>query len=237
MSETSLFETDNERSIVNLVPKAIRTAIEEHLHTNPELFDKDERDLYKWFRKEERIPSPTDNRLRLKFWDEYDRAQAQNLPSMTMINVLSGICSKEYFYGTYLKRPYKVAWLLCPPTGYLNKAEEALEFGLEQLRDILEQNHLTGGYLIDGQMVNQKVDLKLGDLKMKIVAMLDNRVKGAVIQRSVHLNANVGAAQIQKATTEATVDSLRRQIKEMDRQNKVAQNLPMAKPDIEIEKE
>ena len=56
-----------------------------------------------------------------------------------MMRVIAGICTYEYFHRRYMKTPSKVAWLLCPPTGYVVKTNEALEFGLEQLQDILDQ--------------------------------------------------------------------------------------------------
>lgn len=229
--EISLFDKTDSRSVVCLVPERIAQAIEDAAFEHPEFFDKDERDLYKHLRSQEMTPSPTDNRLRLRFWDEYDRVQGTEKKAMNMANVLAGICSKELFYGTYLKRSNKVAWLMCPPAGYMIKAEEALEFGLEQLRDILEQPHVQFN----------KVDTKLGELKAKIVMMLDTRVKGAVLQKSMNLHVSATHAQVQKAATAATAEELMEQLKVLEAQNRKAQNLPPgavpnegALPDIEI---
>lgn len=228
--EISLLEESNERSVVNLVPPTVGKAIRDHVFEREELFNIDEKELYKILRNDSKSPSPTDNRLRLKFWDEYDRVQAHGCNSMNMSNVLSGICSREFFYHNYLQRVEKVAWLLCPPTGYMVKAEEALEFGIEQLRDLLEQPHVLGG----------KVDTKLGELKAKIVMMLDTRVKGAVIQKTMNLNVNTSNQGVARAAAAGTAEDLMKQLKELDRKNRQAQNLPMAdpaeggKPDIEI---
>lgn len=226
-TEISLFDEDNKRSVVSLVTPIVRQAIQDHVFTHGELFNIDERDLYQRLRNDQKQPSPTDNRLRIRFWDEYDRTQAQNFSSMNMVNVVAGICSREFFYANYLKRAEKVAWLLCPPAGYMTKAEEALEFGLEQLRDILDQPHVLGG----------KVDTKLGELKAKIVMMLDVRVKGAVVQKSLNMNISTSKDQVEKAATAITAEDLMRQLKDLDRKNRQAQNLPLVtggKPDIEI---
>lgn len=225
--ETSLFDLENERSLLRLVPPTVGQAIEDAIFTNPELFDKDERDLYKHLRNDNKQPSPTDNRLRLKFWDEYDRVQSGEHKSMCMANVLAGICHRQYFYANYLKRAEKVAWLLCPPTGYIIKAEEALEFGLEQLRDLLEQPHEKNG----------RIDSRLGELKVKIVMMLDARIKGAVIQRSMNMNVNTSAKAVENAATTMSIADLNRELKSLDLKNRRAQNLPLAKPDIEIDPE
>lgn len=222
-TEISLLDPADERSVVNLVPTLVGTYIKEHSEKHPDFFGVDEHTLYKKLRDDNKQPSPLDNRLRLKFWVEYDRVQGLGLKSMTMINVLAGICSKELFYNNYLKRVEKIAWLLCPPTGYMAKAEEALEFGLEQLRDILELPHSSFG----------KADVKLGELKAKIVAMLDNRVKGAVVQKNMNFNLSASGRSVEKLAAAETGEDLMKQLKELDRKNRRAQNLP----DIEVKRE
>lgn len=228
-SEISLFDRSDERSVVRLVPLAVSNYFEDHIAARPDLFAVDERDLYQTLRKEQKQPTPTDNRLRLKFWDEYDRCQSMGKGSMQMASVIAGICSKQFFYDRYLKTAEKVAWLLCPPTGYLTKAEEALEFGIEQIRDILDQPHVVGG----------KVDTKLGDLKAKIVMMLDVRVKGAVMTKNVNMNLNATTKQVANAATAVSAEDLMRQLKDIEALNRKAQNLPQpaidgGKPDIDI---
>lgn len=223
--EISTTDESNPRSVVRLVPASLSTNIKDALFEHPEFFDKDERALWTALRLANAQPTPTDNRLRLKFWMEYDRAQGTSADSMNMTNVYSGICSKEYFYKHYITKPQKLGWLMCPPTGYLIKAEEALEFGIEQLRDILDQPHVFG----------QKVDVKLGELKAKIVLMLDTRVKGAPVQRNMNLNVHTSDAAVAKAASAATAEELMRELKELERRNRIAQNLPNpGKPDIEI---
>lgn len=226
--ESSTLDLSNPRSVVNLVPERVSRAIQDAASTNPEIFNIDEKDLYKLLKDSNHQPSPTDNRLRLKFWMEYERVQERSEKQMNISNVTAGVCSRELFYDRYLANPHKVAWLLTPPTGYAVKAEEALEFGIEQLRDILDLPHVVGG----------RVDTKLGELKAKIVAMLDIRVKGAIVQRSMNLNVNTSNEQVAKAATAATSADLMRQLKELEKQNQRAKNVPEPrpgqKPDIEV---
>lgn len=222
----SLLDKANTRSVVNIVPGRVRTAIEEAYFECEELFKMDERDLFKHLRSLEKTPSPTDNRLRLKFWVEYDRVQASGEAKMNMTAVLASVCHQEYFFGKYLGQPHKVAWLLCPPTGYMVKAEEALEFGLEQLRDILEQPHIVAG----------KVDTKLGELKAKIVGMLDTRVKGAPIQKNLNLNVSTSNEAVAKAAAAETMETLDRRLKELQNRERASRNLPLANPsDVAVE--
>lgn len=224
-TEVSALDNQNERSAVRLVPERIGKNILDAVFEKPEYFDKDERELHKYLRSLEMTPTPTDNRLRLKFWMEYDRAQAHGLKAMNMNNVFASVCTKEYFYTHYMTKPQKVGWLMCPPTGYMVKAEEALEFGLEQLRDILDQPHMVGG----------RVDTKLGELKAKIVMMLDTRVKGAPVQRNMNLHVSTSDTQVAKAAVASTAEDLMRELKELERRNRMAQNLPSpGKPDIEV---
>ncbi len=209
-----IFNLENPRSIMNLVPGSLKKFFQEHSLTEPELFNKDERDLYKLLRSREETPSPTDNRLRLKFWFEYDRCQEAG-SFFNISNVIAGVTTKDYFDRGYLSKPNKVAWLLCPPTNYLVKAEEALEFGLEQLRDLLEQpNMLTSG----------KVNVRVVELKLKIVQMLDSRVKGAVVQRSVNLNVGATDSVVRKNLLSESMEDLQKQIKTLEARNRAAQN-------------
>lgn len=213
-------------TIKDLVPHYMQKAIDESLFTNGELFGKDEKTLYKLLRSQEETPTPTDHRLRLKFWFEYDQVRERGGQVMRMPHVIAGITTPQYFSEVFIKRPEKLAWLLCPPASYLVKTEEGLSFGIDQLRDILEQDHI---------LPNGRVDTKLGELKAKITMMLDARVKGAVVQRSLNLNVTAGdAADIAKATTASTMEDLEKQLKELRRRDRLSRNLPPGSEDIEV---
>lgn len=190
----TLFDRSNPRSVVNLLPERVRTLVEEAYFLKPELFIEDEKDLFRKLTQDNKQPTPTDHRLRMKFWNEYDYAQAYGKASIEMNRVVAGVCTVEYFYNKYMTSPSKVAWLLCPPTQYMVKAEEALSFGIDQLRDILDQPHINGG----------KIDMKLAELKLKIVALLEPRVQGAVAQKVLHAHAHIKGAAAQKAVEGVT---------------------------------
>lgn len=209
--ELSLFEAQDARSIINIVTPVVKDSILYAKETRPDLFEMDEHTLWKKLGKEEAQPSPTDNRLRLRFWDEYDRAQ-QKMDPMNMRNIFSGICFQEFFYKHYLRRPEKVAWLLTPPVSYQVKMEEALAFGIEQMRDILQLEHTTEG---------GSHNVKLMALKMKIVAMLDVRINGSVVQRveQKNLNLNYEARSVDQAIQDLTMEEIEAQIAKLEKRD------------------
>jgi hypothetical protein len=218
-TEIMFWDRNNPRSLVNLVPPLAAKKLEA-ARLDPyvaEILDiYDESQMVKELRDIGYGPTATDNRLRLKFWVEYDYAQSNNLKQLDVKRIVAGICSQAFFYTRYLDQPRKVAWLLCPPSGYMAKSEEALTYGLGQLRELLEMPHIdphTG-----------KLDTKLGELKLKIVALLDQRVKGAVVQKSMNLHAVTGA-QAYKSLTGAmekpSMDDLESRLKRLDQEVKL----------------
>lgn len=176
----------------------------------PQYFGQDERTLWNMLKADKCTPNPSDNRLRLKFWNEYERAQ-ESMEWMVVVHIYSGICSREYFFQKYMIEPYKMAWLLCPPANYLVITEEALQVGLEALRDILEQK-LT--------LPNGRINVALGNLKLKIVELLDIRVKGAVVQKTMNLHVSEKkVADIKEIKSMEELDRRLRDIENRRRKN------------------
>jgi len=181
-----LFDLANPRSLINLLPPLIKERVSESLWDQEELFQLDEQALYKRLRDLSAPPSATDNRLRLKFWMEYEYCQMMQHQEIQVNRVIAGICTYEYFRKKYLQNPKKVAWMLCPPTGFMVKAQEALEFGVEEMRSILEIDHMPGG----------KINVQLARLKLSVFESLNAIVNGAPVQRSI--SATVGAKEAGK---------------------------------------
>lgn len=216
ISHMDVWTRSDPRSVINLVPPAVGEAMLLAAKAKPDLFGVDERTLWNTLRLSNKCPSPTDNRLRLKFWDEYDRAQAE-LKNIIISNVTPGVCSREYFTQNYLASPEKVAWLLCPPASYVVKMEEALAFGIEQLRDILE---------LPTTSPSGRVDTKLAELKAKIVAMMDIRVKGAITQKieqkSMNINVQTSDKQVANRALQGSMEDIEKRLRELKKRDKVA---------------
>lgn len=216
-----IWEKEDPRALINLVPDSLAKVMDQTVFTRPELFDKDERELYKYLRSINAGPTPTDNRLRLKFWMEYDRVMSEGHSTLNMQNVVAGVCSRDYFLRLYINSPTRLCWMLTPPAGYAIRTEEALDFGLEQLRDILEQPHVDE---------KGKVDVKLAETKAKIVAMLDQRVKGAVVQKSMQLNVSTSAKSLKtiaETAKQLSMKELEEKLNQIKRKELEAQNLPI----------
>ncbi len=212
---------DDPRSVINLVPPNVQSALLVASKSHAELFEMDERTLYQHLRGLSMLPGPTDNRLRIGFWNEFERVQHFNLKKMHMPSVYAGVCTQQYFDRFYLGSPTKVAWLLCPPASYVTIATEALSFGLEQLREILS---------VSPVLPNGRIDVKLGELQAKIVTMLDQRLKGAVTQRieqkNMNLNISTTDKGVAKIAMQGTMEDIERRLKELKKRDRLAQEAP-----------
>lgn len=230
-SSVELWNKDDPRSVISLVSPRVAEAMIAASVARPDLFALDERSLYKKLGSEHQKISPTDNRLRVRFWDEYERAQANSQKKFRMENVYAGVCTHGYFFERYLKSNERVAWLLTPPASYVVRAEEALGFGLERMRDILELP-------IEGD--DGKINVKLAELQAKIVAMLDIRVKGAVVQRVENKNMNLNVATsdqgVAKALVGQSMGDIEKRLKELEKRDRLAIERAQEAPDtIEAE--
>lgn len=188
----------DERSIWNLASPEVQKAM---LRVPRELRGIHEHELKKQVK-----PSVTACRIRIGFWVEYNRCQeAQDKFNLT--KAYAGICSHEFFFEHFLAVPEYVAWLMCPPASYTNAMEEALNLGIEELRDILQTPH-TG-------------NPKIMELKVKIFAMLDARLKGAVVQKlSIEqrsLNMNIGVPKGDSIANPDDVAEIDKRIAQLER--------------------
>jgi hypothetical protein len=230
-TDVDLFERMNPRSLINLLPDGVQSDLIEATRAKPELFTMDERTLFLHLRAQAIQPTPTDNRLRLSFWVEYDRAQFE-VTKMNMTPIYAGVCVRQYFYSTYLKNAWKVAWLLCPPTNYVKKLEEALDFGIDRMRDILEMSPMDE---------RGKPNVKLMELQTKITIALDQRAKGSYTQRieqkSVNLQIGTSDKAVAQAALTGSMDEIQKRMKELERRERLALNLPVRQDEGSKEKE
>jgi hypothetical protein len=231
-NSVSLFDSEDPRSLINLVSDTVRRAIQSAFEKEPLLFGMDERTLLKTLRAKKSTPTITDNRLRLNFWNQYDQTQARNAQEMNFSAIVAGICSRQFLYDHYLKRPENVAWMLCMPSSYETVLEEGLQFGLEQLRDVLALDanvYLTDadGKVLkdeDGEPTIIGFNMKLLEMKAKITEMIHVRLKGAVASKQLTVHASLG--QVNKQTEALTMDGLQQQLLELEKREKAAEHTP-----------
>lgn len=207
------------RNLLHLVTPGIATKIRDAIAKTPELFGMEESELKYALKDRRMMPSATDCRLRLKFWHEYDRAQA-TMDKMHTVNVYAGVCSKQVF-DIYMARAEKVAWLCCQPASYQAVAEEVLHYGYGQLRDILELPHVDEF---------GKVNTKLMELKLKITAVAELRTKGAVVQKieqkTLGINVSASTREALQMGELRTMEEIDRKLKELDKRDRRALHSP-----------
>ncbi len=176
--ELVILDKTHPRSLVNLLPDPVVRALDGHLnnHLKKALFFKTENELFSALRSGEKTPTATDNRIRIKFWIEYDRVQSTNEPRLVMTNIIGNTISRELFYGHYIVRAERLAWMLCPPIDYAARGEEALCFAINRLREILEV-----------PIKNRQGQIIPGAAKviLDITKFLDERLYGAYPTRAV----------------------------------------------------
>lgn len=197
-----IFDKQNTRSVYNLVSPAVQAAIES---VHPEYYKWSIKALEKHAQPEER-----DYRLRLSFWNEYNHVQDRMLKSMSMTRVIRGICDEHYFWDM-LKSPLKMAWLLFPPTDYIKAMDEMLDLSMRRMRDVLARDPVASGKAPNIHLIREQV---------KIFALLDNRIKGAVIQRlhvkqeNLNVNATIREAPKTVEEIEKEISKLQKSIKQ-----------------------
>lgn len=172
----AMFDKKEPRSVINLVWKDMTRVMEWGEHACDYQFKMSERQL-----KQHAKPEPTDDMLRLRFWQEYDRAQMRG-QRMFLADITRGICSKDYWEDTICKNPKKLAWILMPLAPYITRMESNLYIAQDEIEDILRTPHKLSRTNKDG-VTEHYVDTRLADLKVKIWEKLDLRIKGAVIQK------------------------------------------------------
>lgn len=214
-----LWDERNPRAIVNIVPPKISELLRAAYLKEPGLFGLGERETKLQLRTREESPTVSDNRIRLNFWLEYESAQ-HHLKPMTVAAIIRGLCSTGYL-EKYLTNPGHVAWMLTPPASYEVVVEEALQYGMEKMRDVLE---------MDEMLPNGQPNLKLIEIKAKIVTMLDVRLKGLptqrVEQRSLTYNLNEASRDAGASAEAASMAQLQERLKELERRERRALNLP-----------
>lgn len=183
--ELSLTDRSNPRSIINIAPNWMSNLIEA---MPAEILEMDFHKL-----KNQVQPDVFDERIRLAFWNEYHLAQSK-LTNMNMSNVYGSVGISQSLLVKTLSNSYKLAYVLTPPADVALTLQETMNFGIEQLRQILAMPHID-------QRGN--LDARAADVKFKITQDLINRVRGQTIQRvevksqNVNLNADVSAGPTQ----------------------------------------
>lgn len=185
--EYIISDENNAQSVLALTKNSpsLHAAVERLIRENPELL------LEEW-EELRRGHSVVLLRLRTNFWLEYESAVSTGR-KMKMSNIFGGICSDEYFTRKVITDNKKMAAILSPPSDYVASVKEALQAGLETIRQILSAKVVDeDGFLIP----------RAADVVLKAYALIDMRVKGAIVQRidqrtlNMNMNQTLAPGQI-----------------------------------------
>jgi hypothetical protein len=120
-------------------------------------------------------PNKTHVLLRHSFWMEYDRAvRVSETAKMIAKAIFSQIVLDETNFVKMIRDQRVLAYILIPVKSYKVLTEGYHAYAGERLMEILS---------LPIQDVEGKLDFKVIDRLIKIYDKLDNRVKGAVVQR------------------------------------------------------
>jgi len=208
--EITFWEENNPKCVINMVTDKLR----EYMRAlPPEMLSAGAKDLRKRL-----DPGWTVEQLRIAFWDEFFLTVDNDHPTMRMAAVYGKICNREHFYDL-IKHPLTLAYMLQPPADYMYKMRALLDMGLERFHEVLNMDvaHKDGS-------ANTKLITEI----IKIVALVDNRVKGAVAQKltidqtSKNLNYNVNQEQAYEAPKSAREIQL--ELSDIEKQIKILSN-------------
>lgn len=199
LQTADLNSEDNPHSVLNQVGDVLRRKIEAALASHPHMFGLSEHQ----FKKEHRVHTGSlENCLRLSFWKEYDDA-CRNGRKMHIASVYTGVCLRQTFEKLCTRAEF-LAFLTLAPKAYEVMVQEALSHGLEELRAILDMDNISE---------TGKINTRIMDLKLKIVAMLDMRVRGAVVQKNLNVNVNTASKEVSATGSDNSLEKIQERIK------------------------
>ena len=138
-------------------------------------------------------PDERDHRVRLRFWDEYYQACAQDR-QMRESNITHGVVMPDTWRQVYLTNRRKLLWVFSQPVNYTTSMRCLLEKGLSRLHEIMDMPLMVRR---NGKL---EPDVRMITQVLKAFQLVDLRVKGSVVQkmqidqRSVNVNHNLEAS-------------------------------------------
>lgn len=189
------FDDSDPNSLINMVPDVLKRAIQEVPVMYYEMAE-DELSLHCFGEDEKnrpKQPDSTSERLRIAFWDEYDRASRYR-ERMEIRRICQGTCSEVYFVRKFIQDVQKLAYILHPPISYQINLKDLHELSLRGMRQILSMP------IKDDK---DRPNTRLMDIQFKIHQHVDMRLKGAIIQRIDQRNLNLNMnADVPQTTVE-----------------------------------
>lgn len=177
-TELAVLQDANPRSITNLLPNWLMRLFKQNRHK--QFFSMPDDELTQLIARDY-SDNQTLKRLRAALWDEYDRVQRFKEDKLDIDRIMAGNCTVVAFRDMCHEMPL-LAFFLRPPASYEMLLKELLALGLESQRQVL---------LMSPTLPNGQPNTRLIDCQTKIVQHIDQRLKGAIVQRTENKNINV----------------------------------------------
>lgn len=194
------FDESNELAIVNIVPDSIKVRLQ--TREVKEMMYLGEEELTKLLQ-----PNVVLRRIRSSIWIEYNRIHDRvtyGYPGGKIVDYAlgpmrfcHGVCHPEYFFEKVLPNNLCMAYIFTPPPEYDLVLREALQLGVERLREMLEFP-IYEEVMVGNKCVT-KPNTKAADIVLKAYAIVDLRLNGSIpkvinqniSQETKNLNYNV----------------------------------------------
>lgn len=182
-------DTSNPRSLVNIVPTSVATAIKAIPQSIldmriDELKRKAEADILL-------------DRVRMSFWLEYNSAQLAGR-DLSMTNICGGLITVSTFNKQIVNNSFKLAYMIRPTGQYKATLEDLMFRAMDQLLEILEMPLMQKKFAKsrNGNIIEyEEIDTKLAQVKAQIARDVMIQARGHGVQKvetkSQTLNTNV----------------------------------------------
>lgn len=169
----SVFAIDNPNSLYNLIESdRFRGAMEHARAKRPRLFFAGEKEI-----KKEAKPTGCAKKFRLALWEEYNNAVDAG-KKIRLRAVSRQIVTTEWLTEHLYQDPALMVFICTMPQSYTYALRDILDTGLREMAAIMElplfYTNANGKKTVNTSVVNAKI---------KCFQLIDERVKGAVVQR------------------------------------------------------
>lgn len=137
----------------------------------------------------------TDEQLRISMQREFASAMKANRPIRDHA-VYGSNCPAAYYYNSFLKNPYKLAYAMMPLVRYENQMEAMLTTAVSRYNDLLNMDIMTKKLVTvldeDGKPTKKmvdEVDPKKASILLMVIKAVEERTRGSVVQKSLNIIA------------------------------------------------
>lgn len=210
------FDQTDPRSIFNLLPQFLQQAASQ---VADDIWELSEDELSKQLEVSGEVPTEY-YRLRIAFWDEYDRVQRMLESKLDVSRVTWGVCSVVTLMKWSRSNHLLLAWLLRPPPAYTLLLKEIHSLSLKNQLEVMKM-----------PLTNERgnPNVKLIEAQLKIFQHMDIRLKGGFIQRieQKNLNVNVDGESLPTGNNKSlSLQEMEVEIKKLREQSKLLE-IPM----------